>query len=99
MKEKFQIEQGMRVRIARFLPKALEIALAAYKFSSVQKDKDGGAMKKHQDACKVAIAHVQLLIKLAQWVDGPERCGAVAQEDLGAMIEAAQMTLSDHSGG
>lgn len=60
------LEEGVRERIARFLPRALETAIGAHKFSSVQKDKDGAVMKKHQEACKAAAAHIELLMKLAQ---------------------------------
>lgn len=62
-----QIEAGTRARIAKFLPKALARAIASYQLFSEQKPKqDSADFKKHQDACKVAIAHIELLVKLAK---------------------------------
>lgn len=89
------MEQGMRERIAGFLPRALETAIGAYKFSAVQKDKDGAVMKKHQDACKVAVAHVELLYKLSEKI-GKKTNSDTEQndEDINKMIRKAQQEIS-----
>ena len=95
------IEQGMRMRIAQFLPKALERALASYKMISLThpvnkttKETDMGEAKKQHDACKVTIAHIELLLKLARWADLPDN-GArnndgVTQSMLQTMLETAR---------
>ena len=68
-----KIEMRTRKDIAKFLPKAIKIALASYRLFSVKTlKKDSAEFKKHHDACKVAISHIQLLIKLAQWADLPD---------------------------
>lgn len=67
------IESGMRERIAEFLPRAVEAALASYQDFSEKEDVDDAKdFKAHHDACKVAIAHIELLIKLARWADLPD---------------------------
>lgn len=78
------LETGMRERIANFLPRALETALLSYhEFSEEQatapdtgdetaKEEKVKSFKAHHDACKVAIAHIELLVKLARWADLPD---------------------------
>ncbi len=100
------IEQGVRERIANFLPKALERALTSYKMIASAKhpiDKetkgyDFVGAKKQQDACKVAIAHVELLLKLAHYAklaEGKGNCsGDVTQDMLQTMLEAATSEVS-----
>ncbi|PCI99239.1 MAG: hypothetical protein COB14_06450 [Alphaproteobacteria bacterium] len=62
-----EIESGTRARIAKFLPKALESAIASYQlFSEQNPEQNSVEFKKHQDACKVGIAHIELLVKLAK---------------------------------
>ncbi len=51
-------------QIADFLPKALEISIEKYHDFLNEKHNDVTDFKKRQEACKVAIAHIQLLIKL-----------------------------------
>lgn len=70
------IENGMRTRIAEFLPCALDKAIKSYhKFceqlvveGSLQKPKE---FKDLHDACKVGLAHIELLVKLAKIADLP----------------------------
>ncbi|MBK9584396.1 MAG: hypothetical protein KA099_03080 [Alphaproteobacteria bacterium] len=78
-----RLEAGMRTRIAKFLPHALETALLSYhEFAEEQAtapdseeektDDKAKTFKAHHDACKVALAHIQLLIDLARWADLPD---------------------------
>ncbi len=64
------IQLDTRVRMCRFLPKALETALASYRRMSRKAEHDYTDYKKQQDACKVALGHVQLLLKLGGEVVG-----------------------------
>ena len=69
------IENQNRAQIAEFLPEAIRKALTSYKqFMEEQtvgtKAKD---FKEHHMACKVAISHIDLLLKLAQWADLPDK--------------------------
>ena len=57
-------------QIADFLPEALSKALKSYKeFSEHEVPEEPKEFTAHHNACKVAIAHVELLIKLAKWTD------------------------------
>lgn len=103
------VENGLRCRIAGFLPRALERALASYKMISLMHPHDprsGGAgdVKKQHDACKVAIAHIELLMKLARWADLPDAqednadTQAVTQESLRDLIVSAQREIAGFRG-
>ena len=65
-----RIEDATRVQVASFLPAAIEKALASYHvFSDQDIPDDAKGFSAHHSACKVAIAHVELLLKLARWAD------------------------------
>ncbi len=70
-----KITEDIQRKIARFLPDALARALDSYRIFSQNKPKEDANAKDfaaHHNACKVAIAHIELLIKLAQWADLPD---------------------------
>lgn len=72
-----QLEEQTRRDIAAFLPEAIETALQSYRLFSLEQatkhdTDDATEFKKHHDACKVAIAHIKLLIDLAKWADLPD---------------------------
>ena len=73
-----QIEARTRKDIAGFLPAAIQTALDSYQQFSEAQITDSAStptsqeFKAHHDACKVAIAHLELLIKLARWADLPD---------------------------
>ena len=88
-----QTEAEMRARISRFLPKALETAMASYRAFSRQKISDDPiAFKKHHDACKVSVAHIELLIKLARWAKLPDDNlnDKQAQKEMHKLMQSAQ---------
>jgi len=64
------LEEKTRVKIAKYLPDAIECALVSYRQfydqSTFENAKDFAA---HHAACKAAIAHVELLLKLARWAE------------------------------
>lgn len=70
------IEAATREKIAEFLPDALATAFSSYHlFSQREIEKQGDVSKNfnaHHAACKVAIAHIELLIKLARWAELPD---------------------------
>ena len=96
-----QIEVQTRQDIAVFLPGAIQAALESYQmFSEAQITDDAStpssqAFKAHHDACKVAIAHIELLIKLARWADlpAPELENEKAQKLLQGLMQNAQAEL------
>ncbi len=68
-----KIEVMTRKQIAEFLPKALEAAIVSYQlFSDKSVSEDADKFKKYHGACKVAIAHIELLLKLAKLADLPD---------------------------
>lgn len=90
----------MRSRIAEFLPRALEKAIASYenfmeKENDTTKEPKGPNFKIHHDACKVALAHIELLVKLARWADlpDPELEDENHQRALRSLIEQARGEL------
>jgi hypothetical protein len=65
-----KIEEETRAQVAAFLPDALRRSLESYLvFSEKEISTDTKKFSDHHTACKVAIAHVNLLLKLAQWAD------------------------------
>lgn len=61
----------MRATIAGHLPEAFQAAIDSYRaFYDQPLPEDAKAFSAHHAACKAAIAHLQLLIKLAAWVEG-----------------------------
>lgn len=68
-----KIEDLSRTQIAEFLPDAIRAALTSYqKFSSKKVSDDESEFRNHHNACKVAISHIDLLLKLARWADLPD---------------------------
>lgn len=64
------LEGQSREEIAKALPCALKTALKSYKnFMADEKTEDASTFKSHHDACKAAVAHIQLLTKLVEWVE------------------------------
>lgn len=62
------IEQDVRERISGFFPEALRRAIESYK-DFMEQEKLGPAkdFKEHHTAAKVAISHIELLIRLGEW--------------------------------
>lgn len=88
-----QIEASTRARIAEFLPTALESAIASYQlFSEPNPEQDSADFKKHQDACKVAIAHIELLVKLAKrtTLSDTKPENKLSDKEITALMEKAQ---------
>lgn len=82
-------QEAMRDSITEFLPDALAKALESYQaFSANNEDlADSKKFKQFHDSCKAAIAHVELLIKLADQFNVTD--GASAD------YEALQKMISD----
>lgn len=64
------VTKAVRERITKFLPQALHAAIDSYhKFSDFDVPNDTKSFSAHHTAAKIAIAHIELLIKLAAWAD------------------------------
>ena len=89
------IEAATRERVAEFLPQALSKTLESYReFISREVPDDAKNFSNHHAAAKVAISHIQLLIKLAAWAQLPEQGSATGTlNDLFAEAQAELAAL------
>ena len=96
-----KIQDQSREQIAEFLPEAIRIALNSYQTYSIAGDTtDEAKFKNHHAACKIAISHIDLLLKLARWADlpGEEVENKDQQTILVAAIEEARKELKGYEG-
>lgn len=86
-----KIEEAAREKLAAFLPRALSRALESYS-QFIERDAPGDSkgFSGHHMACKVAITHIDLLLKLARWANLPEQGSVSALGDLGVMLGKAR---------
>jgi hypothetical protein len=76
MTKDITIENTTRTQIAAFLPDAIELAVKSYREHMVKENESGtgkGNFEAHHKAAKIAISHIELLIKLAKWADLPDQ--------------------------
>ncbi len=88
-----KIESATREQVAEFLPRAIKKALTSYhNFMGNEVPGDAKGFSQHHSACKVAIAHVELLLDLARWADlpGDEKEGRDYQKLAGIVTKAEQ---------
>lgn len=97
-----KMEQASRERIARFLPDAIAKAIGSYDaFVQAPIEKTGNktkanAFEEHHKACRVAVAHIELLLKLARLADLPDAEAAGNQIILSAVMQEAQDCLAEY---
>lgn len=100
MSEHIKIEEMTRQQIAAFLPEAIKLAVKSYrefmqKGPEVKKGEGQDNPKnfvEHHKSAKVAISHIELLIKLARWADLPD-CQVEGDEEaryLASLMETAE---------
>lgn len=93
------LEDNMRAKIAEQLPDAIDCALRSYRdFYAQETGGDAKAFSAHHTACKTAIAHIELLLKLAAWVHLP-REDADSDAGLAVLLRSAQEELERYNGG
>lgn len=96
------IENQSRVQIAEFLPDAIARALTSYRtYMEMKSDDTLAAFKEKHMACKTAIAHIELLLKLARWADLPDG-EAINRNDqmvLAAVLAEAEGELAEYEDG
>lgn len=104
------IEEGTRRQIAVFLPQVLGKALESYhafmdsaevpvapKEGATDQDTRKKAIQlfgEHHTACKAAISHIELLLKLAQWAELPD--SRQDGENLIELIKIAQKDIENY---
>lgn len=72
MSKNITIEHATREQIAEFLPEAIALAVGSYR-DHMSKPIGEGGFESHHKQAKVAISHIELLIKLAKWADLPDK--------------------------
>lgn len=70
--EDITIEHSTREQIAEFLPEAIALAVGSYR-DHMSKPIKKTEFEAHHKQAKVAISHIELLIKLARWADLPDK--------------------------
>jgi hypothetical protein len=95
-----KIEDASREQISGFLPDAIAKAITSYHhFADAEvNNKDAKEFAAHHSACKVAIAHIELLLKLARWADLPDRSAGDHnhQTAIAAMMREAEGKLAEY---
>ncbi len=93
------LREETRTRMERFFPKALETALAHYRQVSRKVEKSYPDIKKQQEACKISLAHIQLLLKLGNEIieKSEQDEGVDHNQVLQALIENAQEEITNHN--
>lgn len=92
------VDDKTRQKIANFLPEALSTALQSYhSFSRTDFGESKKDFSDHHNACKIAIAHIELLLKLAQYAHLPDDnvIDDAQQRHLVNMLENAQIEFND----
>lgn len=90
-----------RVRIAQFLPHALEKALRSYQIFQEESEHHASSkdFKAHHDASKTAIAHIELLLKLVEKLDLFDVSNNdTAHAALAEMIQSARGEVDRYNG-
>lgn len=88
-------QEAVREKIARYLPDAIEKAIQSYRqFYGTPEIQDAKSFSAHHSACRAAIGHIELLLKLANWahLPRPDTDDAV----LANIIKQAQGTLDSY---
>lgn len=86
-------EDHTRAKIAMHLPGAIDCAVQSYRrFANQLPPEDAKEFAAHHAACKTAIAHIELLLKLATWARLPSDSGD--DGNLAGLMADAQAELT-----
>ena len=97
MSTKLVLEGEARKRIAEFLPSAFTKAFRSYhQFMQQDVPVKTKEFSDHHKAAKVAIAHIELLIKLAKSAHVPND-DSRENHEIAVMIEQASAELAEHN--
>ncbi len=96
------IEKMTREQIAKFLPDAIQKTLESYQefmaqpvdvCDDIKNDQTSKIFSEHHKACKAAISHLELLLKLAKWAHLP---GEKDDEALAVMLSKAHKKVIEN---
>jgi len=87
--------EDFRRDLSGWLPERLELAAASYRrFTTVDAPEDTKAFAAHQAACRASLAHIDLLMRLAHWVQSnSDRLNATNEDDLDRLLVEAEIAL------
>jgi hypothetical protein len=86
-----KIEEATRERVAKLIPKVADKVLRNYQDmvnAGVQNYDDTKKAKAYYEACKAAAAHLQFILKIAEWAE-------VAPNDNGLQMQEIQRYLME----
>ncbi|MGH1403621.1 MAG: hypothetical protein ACRBDL_05210 [Alphaproteobacteria bacterium] len=91
------LREETRTRMERFFPKALETALAHYRQVSRKIETSYPDIKKQQEACRISLVHIQLLLKLGNEIieKSEQNDGVEHNQLLQSLIENAQAEIGE----
>jgi len=93
-----KLEEETRKQVAEFLPRAVKKAIESYDAFIHQADSHETAkFSSHHTACKAALAHVHLLLKLSDIVDIPIEQTGLSKDVLAKMIERSRITAAQYA--
>ncbi|CAA7619529.1 conserved hypothetical protein [Magnetospirillum sp. LM-5] len=85
----------LRAELRRTLPARISAALESYgRFTADEPPADAKGFAAWQAAAKAALAHVEVLVKLARWADGQDGGADPAEPSLDALLAEARASLS-----
>lgn len=90
-----RIEEAVRRRISGFLPAALDKVLSSYEefmWKAIRVD-DEKIFSQYHGAAKVALGHVNLLMKLLPWANESDQ--KIADKELAALFAEAEAELKE----
>ena len=87
--------EDFRRDLSGWLPERLEMAAANYRrFTTVDPPEDTKAFAAHQAACRASLSHIDLLMRLARWVQSSsDRLDATSEDDLDRLFDEAENAL------
>ncbi len=96
MKQKTpELSAETQEQLKQSIPEAMQIAILSYQEFADRGEQDSKAsdkFKDHHNACRAALTHIELLLKLARLVDVLDDD---QQNDISTMIEKAYAELGD----
>ena len=89
------LEDQTRIKIAKYLTSAIDCAIQSYRsFYDKPTPAEAKEFSAHHSACKAAIAHIELLLKLAAWAQLPRMEGE--DENLATLMAEAETELNNY---
>jgi hypothetical protein len=96
-----KIEDQLASQVAKYLPDVLAVAITNHKRYAARGEQDTKDFVVRQNACKAAVAHIELMVKLARLIDrrgGADIVDGNNRVMLDAMMREAEAELELYGG-